>query len=446
MGEGGQSAVLGGGSLKTCTSWFEKKFRDKTGHKWENRLDTPKPGKYTFIERDYDDDDDDEADEDMKKEPKGQKSEAESALSKPLQNLMSFIFNPEHFATVLASMHYDASKLPLGKLSPRTLKTGFSILKELSEIIADPNLAQPRHGLAYTQAIEDFSNRYFTTIPHVFGRNRPPAINTSAQIKKEVELLEALTNMDVANEIINDAREADEINQLDRQFQSLGMEEMTRLDPKSREFTELANYLSNSRGATHHLNYKVIDIFRIERRGENNRFLSSPYGKLGMSDRRLLWHGSRSTNFGGILSQGLRIAPPEAPVNGYMFGKGVYLADTSSKSANYCCSYSSANMGLLLLCDVELGHPMLELYDGDDMAGENAKKEGKIATLGQGRSIPGGWKDAECLHPSLKGVKMPDVSLGSGKGKNPAKLQYNEYIVYDVAQIRQRYLFYVHMR
>jgi len=29
-------------------------------------------------------------------------------------------------------------------------------------------------------------------------------------------------------------------------------------------------------------------------------------------------HGSRATNYGGILGQGLRIAPPEAPVNGYM--------------------------------------------------------------------------------------------------------------------------------
>lgn len=32
----------------------------------------------------------------------------------------------------------------------------------------------------------------------------------------------------------------------------------------------------------------------------------------------------------------LRIAPPEAPVSGYMFGKGIYLADVVSKSANYC--------------------------------------------------------------------------------------------------------------
>ena len=36
------------------------------------------------------------------------------------------------------------------------------------------------------------------------------------------------------------------------------------------------------------------------------------------SFRMLLWHGSRLTNWVGILSQGLRIAPPEAPVTGYM--------------------------------------------------------------------------------------------------------------------------------
>lgn len=173
--------------------------------------------------------------------------------------------------------------------------------------------------------------------------------------------------------------------------------------------------------------------------------MSSPFANLKNSDRRLLWHGSRSTNFGGILSQGLRIAPPEAPVNGYMFGKGVYLADTSSKSANYCCPYTTANMGLLLLCDVELGNPMLELYDGDYMAGENAQKAGMIATRGQGRRIPGAWKDAGCLNPALKGVKMPDVSATLWEDEK-ARLQYNEYIVYDVAQVRQRYLLYVHMR
>lgn len=37
--------------------------------------------------------------------------------------------------------------------------------------------------------------------------------------------------------------------------------------------------------------------------------------------RMLLWHGSRLTNWVGILSKGLRIAPPEAPVTGYMVSR-----------------------------------------------------------------------------------------------------------------------------
>ncbi len=93
-----------------------------------------------------------------------------------------------------------------------------------------------------------------------------------------------------------------------------------------------------------------------------------------------------------------------------MFGKGVYLADVSSKSANYCCAQSSGNVGLLLLCEVELGKPMLELTNAECGAGEEAKKKGLIATWGKGRIGPIGWTDASCVHPSLKGVWM--VLLG----------------------------------
>lgn len=32
-----------------------------------------------------------------------------------------------------------------------------------------------------------------------------------------------------------------------------------------------------------------------------------------------------------ILRNGVRIAPPEAPLTGAMFGKGIYMADCASK-------------------------------------------------------------------------------------------------------------------
>jgi poly [ADP-ribose] polymerase len=49
----------------------------------------------------------------------------------------------------------------------------------------------------------------------------------------------------------------------------------------------------------------------VHREAETQAWNKSGFNKLKDGERLLLWHGSRSTNFAGILSQGLRIAPPE---------------------------------------------------------------------------------------------------------------------------------------
>jgi len=96
---------------------------------------------------------------------------------------------------------------------------------------------------------------------------------------------------------------------------------------------------------------EIEDVFKVQRNGEDKRY--KPFSKLG--NKKLLWHGSRLTNMAGIMSQGLKIAPPEAPVTGYMFGKGIYFADMVSKSANYCYTSPANSRGFLLLCEVALG-------------------------------------------------------------------------------------------
>lgn len=93
-------------------------------------------------------------------------------------------------------------------------------------------------------------------------------------------------------------------------------------------------------------------------------------------------------------------------MNGYMYGKGLYLADMSSKSANYCCPYNSGGQALLLLCEAELGNPMQVLTNAQYDAGSTAAQQGMISTWGQGLTAPKGLKDAGCLHPSLTGTKM----------------------------------------
>ena len=142
--------------LEAALKEYEKKFKDKSGHKWEDRSEPSKKGKYTFIERSYADDDDEEEDQ-VKKEEGADEEEPESKLPRQTQRLMELIFNQNHFNAVLESIGYNANKLPLGKLSKATLKQGFEHLKELASLIKHPTLAQNKYGLSQ----EEVSSFYF---------------------------------------------------------------------------------------------------------------------------------------------------------------------------------------------------------------------------------------------------------------------------------------------
>ena len=429
--------------LESALKEYNKKFKDKSGLTWDERGEEPKKGKYTFLEKNYEDDDDDAGPVKKEEDDDDQSIQTSSSLPMPTQRLIELIFNENHFNSVLENIGYNQEKLPLGKLGKSTIEKGFGHLKELSSLIRHPSLAQNKYSISQAEAIEDFTNRYYSTIPHIFGRNRPPMINTSDRLQQEVAMLDTLTDMEVANSIMkttdSKAKDSGSISQIDKRFEQLNLNECSPLDHKSEEYQGLKNYLINTAGHTHNIRYRLQDIWRIERQGEVDRFSKSEYSSIKDKNRRLLWHGSRTTNYGGILSQGLRIAPPEAPVNGYAFGKGVYLADISTKSANYCMSSVSGNHGLLLLCEAELGNPMYELLGGDSMAQEKSKEAGAIATHGVGRTVPQGWVDAgDVISKHLEGVLMPDPTKEPSDQKHhpSAYLQYNEYIVYNVAQIQ----------
>jgi poly [ADP-ribose] polymerase 2/3/4 len=86
------------------------------------------------------------------------------------------------------------------------------------------------------------------------------------------------------------------------------------MDPVSRntqEWEELKLYVKNTHGQTHHMAVDVLNAFRVERQEETDAWNTAGNDKLADGERLLLWHGSRTTNFAGILSQGLRIAPPQ---------------------------------------------------------------------------------------------------------------------------------------
>ncbi|KAI8821830.1 poly polymerase catalytic domain-containing protein [Fimicolochytrium jonesii] len=413
-------------SLDRAIAGFKGKFRDKTKNDWDDRAEFVKhPGKYFLLERDYGDDLEDNKESKASEDGDAVKEEVkvpDSKLPSRVQDLISLIFNVEMMTQSMVEIGYDAKKLPLGKLTKTNIKKGYNALAAISDELAKPKPSR--------DVLIELSSLFYTIIPHVFpNTTRPTVINTPQLLKSKLEMVEALGDIEVATEILKSTKNLLDSNPIDNHYKSLN----TGLKPIDREsptFTLIEKYMKNTHAATHNsYSLEIEDIFDVAREDEADRCKS-------LHNKQLLWHGSRLTNFVGILSQGLKIAPPEAPVTGYMFGKGIYFANMVSKSANYCCTSRSSPTGILLLCEVELGDTH-KLTNADYHAGEGAEAAGCHSTHGQGQTTPDP-KDYTALPDE------PDVNVPCGKGvpsKVPgAYLQYDEFIVYKVQQAKIRYL------
>lgn len=449
VGESGSSQIKGPWPSANAISEFQKQFRSKSGVAWPQRFGmVAAKGKYTWLEREFEDGD-------SKVESSGSNSKEEepvpdSKLLPELQEFCNLIFSTQLIDAHLSSMNYDAQKLPLGKLAKSTILKGFAALKKLADAIEYQDSDTTRALGGIQTACETLTSEYYSIIPHVFGRTRPTVINNQELLKKELNLVAALGDMEIAHKLINTITKVDDdgnpSNPLDAHFHSLGLQYMDPVARNSSEFEALARYISDTQGHTHYFTPSILHAFRVEREAETSAFLAKGYDKLPAGDRMLLWHGSRTTNFAGILQQGLRIAPPEAPVTGYMFGKGVYFADMMSKSAGYCYAHLSNQIGVLLLCEVAV-KPFLERTGGSYNADIECKKSNKLATKGVGVTQHPNWQDAGLAlgHKELEGVYMPKGEASRVDPPGGACLMYNEYIVYDPSQIRLRYLLMVKM-
>lgn len=131
-------------------------------------------------------------------------------------------------------------------------------------------------------------------------------------------MLNSLLDIEIAYNILKtDGENSNEEDPIDTHYKKLNCE-MSTLEHDSDEFKLIVKYVNNTHAATHSY-YKLVveDVLKVNRPVDSNKFETFKH----FHNRKLLWHGSRLTNFAGILSQGLRIAPPEAPCTGYMFGK-----------------------------------------------------------------------------------------------------------------------------
>ncbi|KAM7400173.1 hypothetical protein PAMA_004733 [Pampus argenteus] len=417
VGKVGQNSLTAcGGDLLKAKDVFKKKFLDKTKNEWEDRENFEKEaGKYDMVFMDYSANEKEAEQTTVDTAPK----KKPSTLDVRIQSLLELICDLKTMEECVLEMKFDTKKAPLGKLTTEQIRAGYAALKRIEACLKKKGS---------NRELLEACNQFYTRIPHDFGLKIPPIIHTEDELKEKIKLLEALSDIQIAVKMVQSSGGGDE-HPLDRQYQSLHCK-LQHIDSSSHEYKLIEQYLQSTHAPTHcTYTMTVMDIFSVDREGEKDKFLSQ------LHSRTLLWHGSRLSNWVSILSQGLKVAPPEAPVTGYMFGKGIYFADMSSKSANYCFANQRNHVGLLLLCEVALGD-CNELLDADYEASN--LPAGKHSTKGVGQTGPDP-KNSVTLDgatvPMGPGVKT--TGLVKNKGYS---LLYNEYIVYNPAQIRMRYL------
>ncbi len=119
-------------------------------------------------------------------------------------------------------------------------------------------------------------------VPHEFGRNTPPLIKTIQQLKYEIELLEALDEIEIAFTTLNIETNT-RLNPLDQHYQQL----KCKLNPieKTENIYLLINKYLQSTHASTHQQYKmeIEQIFEIEKENEKELF-----NDLG--NKMLLWY------------------------------------------------------------------------------------------------------------------------------------------------------------
>ncbi|XP_064523817.1 protein mono-ADP-ribosyltransferase PARP3 isoform X3 [Pseudopipra pipra] len=237
-------------------------------------------------------------------------------LDKDTQELVSLIFSSDMFRDAMQTMNIDVKKMPLGKLSKQQIARGFEALEELEAALQE----QPPQA----SRLEELSSRFYTIVPHNFGRARPPPINSPDLLRAKKDMLLVLADIEVAQSLQAQKVKEEEKevpHPLDQDYALLCCQ-LSLLDSASREYQLIQNYVTQ----TGH-NLHILNIWQVARAGEDERFKAHNL----LEHRRLLWHGTNVAVVAAILKSGLRIMPH----SGGRVGKGIYFASENSKSACY---------------------------------------------------------------------------------------------------------------
>uniref|UniRef100_A0A8B8BUJ9 Poly [ADP-ribose] polymerase n=1 Tax=Crassostrea virginica TaxID=6565 RepID=A0A8B8BUJ9_CRAVI len=423
VGESGSNAMKGPfGTADAAIKDFTKKFKDKTGNSWDDR-DTfvPKTKKYTMIEMSLEDEDETDAPAQAAVSKSTGPTE-KCTLDVPTQDLLKLIFNHDMFKDAMKSFDIDVKKMPLGKLSKTQIARGFEVLEELEKAVDSKN----------KKKMMELSSKFYTVIPHDFGRRVPPVMDTLEIIRQKYDMLLVLGDIEIAQtlekekEKIASKDSAKQPHPLDIDYNLLKCE-LKLLDPKSKEYKILETYTKETGNKGGWRVPKIKHIWSMRRDGEDKRFKA--HDKI--TNRKLLWHGTNVAVVAAILKSGLRIMPH----SGGRVGSGIYFASENSKSAGYV--RCAGNTGIMFLNEVALGKEHHITMDDWTL---KAAPSGYDCIIAKGWTEPDPKKDTKIKLDGKEIVVPQGVPLSQAAYANKSSFSQSEYLVYKESQNMMRYL------
>lgn len=329
----------------------------------------------------------------------------------------------------MSAMSLDVEKMPLGMLSQAQVSRGYAVLEEIQALVDSGSTS----SAAYARLTGDF----YTAIPHAFGRQRPPLIDSAESLRAKFDMVSVLADIEQAQDLVAAAAAERERltalsskpkvpHPLDLKADSL-QATITHLPLAHPERDVIERYFCAT--APSHL--KLLDVFKVDRAGEAARFAAHD----SLSNRRLCWHGTNIAVTAAITSSGLRIMPH----SGGRVGRGIYLATECAKSAGYMQTAGDGR-GVMFLAEGAFGREHHITQDDHTL---RAPPGGYHSVVALGCRNPPAAKDAT-LTLDGKAVAVPQAKP-EPTGVHSSFSQ-NEWLLYAESQARLRYMVVVTRR
>lgn len=456
------------GTYEEATKEFSKIFKSKSANDWATRANFEKvPGKYRLIQWT----------KKLKHTNQVKNFDLDqckvSVLSKTALRFLYRVTSPSGFLSAYANFRVDESLFPLQNLTKETLIDAENILKNIQALIAekDKMFAKKDKDLkAIAEKIDELSglsSQFFELVPFRDdqGTTIDPIMNEGTLTNYRKVIFDLVHFEIVIKLMCASYSQQYKIGPYDYIFNCMSFK-MASLSRQTEEFGIIQQYIINGLDsslsksmAQNNYNFGygnnkpeqyLTNIYAVERKGEKDKFKAWSGEKNSM----LLWHGTKTGNVMGILQNGFRIAPTNVDSSGAMFGEGIYFADRFHKAYQYSEDWPMGRMNspqgqqkddyrYMFLCEVILGKckqvyeakdysvaPNINSTQGVGLLGPDPKKN---VFLGSGCTVPMG----EVIENNIPKVQVDKLKTAWGHWSG---LRYNEYCVYDRAQVLIRYI------